>query len=117
MADDGAHARRVLRRIRWVHTIAWAVFASAIVAIPPAIFAGRLELAAWLSLLVWVEVVTLLFNRMRCPLTGVAERYTDDRSDAFDIYLPGWLARHNKSIFGTFFAFAELWLFWRWWPG
>jgi hypothetical protein len=30
---------------------------------------------------------------MRCPLTGIAARYTDDRRDNFDIYLPPWLAR------------------------
>ena len=51
-----------------------------------------------------VEVVILALNRMRCPLTNVAERYTDDRRDNFDIYLPLWLARYNKQIFGTLFV-------------
>jgi hypothetical protein len=50
----------------------------------------------------------LLFNRMRCPLTGVAARYTDDRRDNFDIYLPEWLARHNKTIFGTLYVAGVL---------
>jgi hypothetical protein len=31
----------------------------------------------------------------------VAARYTPDRQDNFDIYLPLWLARHNKLIFGA----------------
>ncbi len=48
--------------------------------------------AAALSALVLVEVAVLLANRMRCPLTGVAARYTKDRSPNFDIYLPVWLA-------------------------
>ena len=34
---------------------------------------------------------------------GVA-RYTDDRRPNFDIYLPSWLARYNKQIFGSLFA-------------
>ncbi len=39
-----------------------------------------------------VEVAVLAFNGMRCPLTDLAARYTDDRRDNFDIYLPLWLA-------------------------
>ena len=61
-----------------------------------------------------MEVAILAVNRMRCPLTGVAARYTEDRSDNFDIYLPAWLARHNKLIFGGLFALGEVYLLWRW---
>ena len=53
---------------------------------------------------VLVEVLVLVANRMRCPLTDVAAKFTDDRRDNFDIFLPLWLARHNKRIFGTLFA-------------
>jgi hypothetical protein len=45
----------------------------------------------------------LALNRMKCPLTDVAARYTDDRNANFDIYLPLWLARYNKHIFGPLF--------------
>jgi hypothetical protein len=34
----------------------------------------------------------------------VASRYTDERRDNFDIYLPIWLARHNKLIFGALYV-------------
>ncbi len=98
--------------IRLAHTLAWAVFAGAIVAIPVFTLAGRLGAAGWLSLLVWGEVFVLAMNRLRCPLTAVAARYTDDRSANFDIFLPLWLARWNKQIFGTLFAAAELGLVW-----
>ena len=47
-------------------------------------------------------------NRWQCPLTAVAARYTDDRRDNFDIYLPEWLARHNKLIFGGLFAVGQV---------
>ena len=97
-----------------IHTIAWTVFASSIVTIPLVTGAGRLSLAFWLSFVVWVEVFILVANRMRCPLTGIASRYTTDRSDNFDIFLPAWLARHNKLIFGSLFAIGELLLLWRW---
>ena len=42
----------------------------------------------------------LAVNHMRCPLTDLAARYTVNREDNYDIYLPPWLARHNKQIFG-----------------
>lgn len=89
-----------LRRVKVLHTVAWAFFAGCIVAIPIAALAGRFELAAWLAAVVAIEVCVLLLNRFRCPLTAVAARYTEDRRDNFDIYLPLWLAKYNKLIFG-----------------
>ncbi len=38
---------------------------------------------------------------MPAALIAVAARYTVDLRDNFDIYLPEWLARHNKLIFGS----------------
>ena len=63
MVDEDTQARRVLWQIRMVHTIAWVVFASSIVAIPIVTLAGRIHTALWLSLLVWVEVLILAANR------------------------------------------------------
>jgi len=54
------------------------------------------------------ECVTLVANRSHCPLTDVAAAFTEDRADNFDIYLPLWLARHNKTIFGSLFLAGEL---------
>jgi hypothetical protein len=57
----------------------------------------------------------LVVNGFRCPLTDVAARYTDDRRDNFDIYLPLLIARYNKQIFGTLFVAGILFtiLMWR----
>ncbi len=90
------------------------MFAGAIVAIPMFTLAGRLGTAGWLSLLVWSEVAVLAANGLRCPLTAVAARYTDDRAANFDIFLPLWLARWNKHVFGALFAAGELGLLWAW---
>ena len=97
-----------------VHTAFWVLFAGAIVAIPLVALAGALASALWLTLLVLVEVVVLAANRMRCPFTAIAARYTDDRSDNFDIFLPAWLARHNKLVFGALFVLGEALFLWRW---
>jgi hypothetical protein len=93
-----------LRAIRLLHTVVWAVLAGIIVAIPVFAWQRRFTWALVLIGIVLVEVAVLVANRMRCPLTDVAGRYTDDRSDNFDIYLPLWLARHNKVVFGSLFA-------------
>ena len=63
-----------------------------------------------LSSVVLVECAILAANGGRCPLTDVAAQYTDDRRPNFDIYLPLWLARHNKWIFGITFVAAEIYL-------
>ncbi len=102
-------ARRLFL-IRLVHTIAWAIFAGAILAVPLAIFSCRSTLAMGLSLLVWGEVTVLVANGMRCPLTKIAARYTEDRTSNFDIFLPVWLARWNQLIFGSLFAASQLYL-------
>lgn len=104
-----------LRAIRTLHTIVWAFFAGCILAIPVAAHAGRFDRAATLIAIVLVEVAVITANRWRCPLTDVAARYTDERSPNFDIYLPRWLARWNKELFGTLFvlAIAYTWIRWR----
>jgi hypothetical protein len=53
---------------------------------------------------VLAEVVVLWLNRWSCPLTAVAALYTDDRRANFDIYLPEWLARYNKHVFGPLYV-------------
>ncbi len=97
--------------IKIAHTAIWAVMAAAILTIPFAALRGRLRLAAWLTALILVECVVLGLNHGRCPLTDMAARFTTESSANFDIYLPNWLAEHNKTIFGGLFVAGELiWL-------
>jgi polyferredoxin len=76
--------------------------------------AGELRYSAICSALVAIEVLVLVFNSWQCPLTAVASRYTTDRRDNFDIYLPEWLARHNKLIFGAMYVAGLLFLLYSW---
>ena len=94
----------VLKAIKVLHTIVWALFAGCILAIPMASLYGDSRAALWLAAIVLVEVVVLALNKWRCPLTALAARYTTDRRANFDIYLPEWLAKHNKAIFGTIYV-------------
>jgi len=107
-------ASRNLIVVKLVHTLAWAVFAGCILAIPVASWYGEHRAAGWLIAIVACEVTVLLFNRMRCPLTAVAARFTDDRHDNFDIYLPRWLAKYNKLIFGVLYAVGVVFALMQW---
>jgi hypothetical protein len=103
-----------LRSIKVAHTLAWALFAGCIVALPVFAWERRLDVALLLIGIVMVEIAILAFNRMRCPLTAIAARYTSDRRDNFDIYLPLWVARYNKQIFGTLFGAGVLYTIIQW---
>ena len=93
-----------LRTVKVVHTAIWAFFAACILAIPVASSLGHFEAAAWLVAIVCGEVAVLLFNLWSCPLTAAAAKYTSNRNANFDIYLPEWLARNNKSVFGALYV-------------
>jgi hypothetical protein len=105
---------RRLRAIKLVHTAVWAGFSGCVVAIPMLTLQGRFRLAAVLAVIVLGEVVVLAVNRWRCPLTPIAARYTEDRRANFDIYLPEWLARYNKEIFGPLYLAGVVFLVVRW---
>lgn len=100
--------------IKLLHTAIWLFFAGCIVAIPVAGALREFRWAAVLTGLVMVECAVLALNRGHCPLTDLAARYTEERTDNFDIYLPLWLARRNKAIFGTLFVAGALFVLGRW---
>ena len=56
-----------------------------------------------LALLI-LETLVLIINKRTCPLTPLAMKYTEDKKDNFDIYLPNKLAKYNKHIFWTIFV-------------
>jgi hypothetical protein len=103
-----------LRAIKAVHTAVWALFAAAIVAIPFATWQREFAWVVGLIAVVMIEVAILALNGMRCPLTAVAARYTEDRRANFDIYLPLWLAARNKQLFGVLFVVGLLFALVRW---
>jgi hypothetical protein len=105
--QSAAFATRLLA-IKAVHTFVWAIFAVCILAIPIFAWFASYRTAASLIAVTAVEVLVIFLNGGRCPLTGMAARYTEDRRANFDIYLPEWLARNNKRIFGTLYACGVL---------
>lgn len=97
-----------------LHTSVWALMAACILALPALAFAGHFRWAAFITAIILGECAVLGANHGRCPLTDWAARYTDRREDNFDIYLPNWLARYNKVLFGTLFVVNEAIVVWCW---
>jgi len=109
-----SRARRALVVVKVAHTVAWAFLGGSVLAIPVAGWLRRFDWGTALSVIIAIEIIVLALNGTRCPLTDVAARYTDERGPNFDIYLPIWLARHNKTIFGVLFVLGEAYFVWRW---
>ncbi len=97
----------MLAAIKLLHTVIWALLAGSIVALPVAGVLRRFRWAATITVVILLECGVLAANGGRCPLTDLAAQYTADRRPNFDIYLPNWLAEHNKVIFGTLFVVGE----------
>lgn len=104
----------MLKLVRTIHTIVWAFFVSMILLVPILAWLGHFIWSAAAGGMVMLEGLILLFNKGHCPLTDVAAKYTDDRRANFDIYLPEWLAKYNKSIFTTLFVIGVGIAVWRW---
>lgn len=86
--------------IKAVHTAVWLFFNVVIFYMLYAVIVGRLDRWLWIGYaLILMEGLILLLFKFFCPLTIIARRYSDSQKDNFDIYLPNWLARHNKLIY------------------
>ena len=94
--------------VKLVHTIVWVFFVACILAVPVAAGLHQFGWSALFAGLVLVECLVLAFNRCRCPLTDLAVRYAPEDSPNFDIYLPTFIAKYNKQIFGTLFVLGGL---------
>jgi hypothetical protein len=111
---NGSQRVSPLVAIKLLHTLVWVFLAGSILALPITALLQRFNAAIILTVIIVAECGVLAHNKGKCPLTGLAARFTADRADNFDIYLPNWLARNNKAIFGTLFVINELFVLYCW---
>lgn len=79
-----------------------------------AVIVNKIDKWVWICIgLVLFEGIVLAINKLKCPLTLVAEKYTDAKNDNFDIYLPNRLAKYNKIIYAIIFVISVLILIFR----
>jgi hypothetical protein len=103
-----------LLAIKLVHTLIWVFFVAVIFYVLYSGMTNQVNLYTWIGIaLILGEGLTLLIFRMFCPLTLIARRYSDSEKENFDIFLPNWLAKHNKLIFTSIFILAVLTVLYR----
>ncbi len=91
--------------IKLVHTLIWAFMVAVIFYVLYCGVYNRVNVLTWISVgIIVAEGVVLAIFGMSCPLTVLARKYSDSQRDNFDIYLPNWLAKHNKLIFTSIFV-------------
>lgn len=90
--------------IKLVHTIVWLFFVSIIFYVVYSGVTNEITTLTWIAIgLVLAEGLVLLIFKMFCPITLIARKYSASKKDNFDIFLPEWIARHNKLIFTSIF--------------
>ena len=98
-----------LHIIKSIHTIIWVFFNVVLFYLLYSVLLNRIDHMVWLGIgLILAEGIVLLVFNNKCPLTIIASRYTRSTKDNFDIYLPNWLAKHNKLIYTTLFLLIIL---------
>jgi hypothetical protein len=103
-----------LNVVKIIHTTIWCVFVAAIIYVCYAGIFDRVNTLVWFCIgIVLIEGVVLLINKWKCPLTSLAYKYTNIHPIGFDIFLPKWLARHNKILFSTLFVVGISLVLWR----
>ncbi len=91
--------------IKLLHTLIWAFFVAVIFYIVYSGVTDNITTYTWIGIaLIIGEGLVLMLFKMSCPLTVVARNYSDSKKDNFDIFLPNWLAKHNKLIFTSIFV-------------
>ncbi|WP_445665411.1 hypothetical protein [Fodinibius sp. AD559] len=60
-----------------------------------------------------VELLVLLLNNWRCPLTDLAEQHGAEVGSVADLFLPEWLSDRLFGVFGIVFVATCLLLAWR----
>lgn len=86
--------------IKLLHTGIWVFFNIVILYMLFAALTDRIDGWFWCAVAaVAIEIIVLAVFRLSCPLTLMARRYSGSTRANFDIYLPEWLARYNKTIY------------------
>lgn len=100
--------------IKIIHTAIWLFYNVIIFYLLYAVVVDKIDKWVWICVgLVVAEGFVLLIFKWFCPLTVIARNYSDSKKHNFDIFLPEWLAKHNKLIYTGIFGIAILLLIYR----
>lgn len=100
--------------IKILHTTIWVFFNVILFYLFYSVITNVITKWLWICIgIIVMEGLILLIFKGMCPLTLVAQKYSDSTKYNFDIYLPNWLARYNKLIYSIFFGLIIILLTYR----
>lgn len=103
-----------LTSIKIIHTAVWLFFNAVIFHLFYAVISHKIDKWVWICIgIILMEAVILIVFKRMCPITLMARKYSDSTKENFDIYLPNWLAKYNKSIYSTLFVIIVILLIYR----
>ncbi len=100
--------------VKLLHTVIWLFYNVVIFYLLYAVIADKIDKWVWICIsLIGLETLILIIFKKVCPVTLIAKKYSDSDRDNFDIYLPNWLAKYNKTIYSVIVFIAIIILFFR----
>jgi len=91
-----------LKKVKIIHTLIWIFFNAVISYMLYAVISNKLDIWLWICyVIILLEILTLSYFKFSCPLTLIARKYSNSKKANFDIYLPNWLAKYNRVIYGS----------------
>ena len=93
--------------LKLIHTIIWVFYVLVFFYILYACIYNRINMYLWIAIgLEVIEITILIIFKGKCPLTILGYKYIKNPEVGFDIYLPRWLAKYNKIIYGLGLIFV-----------
>ncbi len=103
-----------LKLIKISHSIIWLFFNGVIFYMLYAVLVDKIDKWLWIGYgLIITEAIILVIFKLFCPLTILARRYSSSQKANFDIYLPEWLAKHNKAVYTSIVGVITIILIYR----
>ena len=103
-----------LNIVKGIHSLIWVFFNVVIIYLYYAVISDKIDKWVWIAVgIVITEAIVLLIFKRSCPITLIARKYSDSAKDNFDIFLPNWLAKHNKTIYTILFGIVLAMLMFR----
>lgn len=100
--------------IKLVHSFLFFLIGISTIYVFVTIVLDRIDALTWWAFgIAVVELLVLLINNWRCPLTDLAEQQGADVGSVADLFLPKWFSDQLFPIFGIFFVITCLLLIWK----
>jgi hypothetical protein len=100
--------------IKLIHSFLFFLIAASTIFVLVSAALDRITSLTWWAFgVAIVELLILLLNGWRCPLTDLAERQGAEVGSVADLFLPNWLSDYLFTIFGIVFVVTCGLLVWR----